>query len=317
MRYGNRSKFAKDLKYGDIVERHLSDGDRVLFNRQPSLHKLSIMCHSARVHGHRTLQFNECVCTPYNADFDGDEMNLHLPQTLEARAEAATLMSIKNNIVTPRNGEPLIAAIQDFITGSFLMTQKDTFFDRSQSMQIIASIIAGPDEEIMIDLPPPCIFKPTALWSGKQIFSLIIGPSRKERSGLCLSAKTKLYSGRGDEMCANDGYILIKDGLLLSGAVEKSVLGSGSKNNIFYILLRDVTSDIAARCMWRLGRVTSSFLMNRGFSLGIDDVTPTTMLKQKKQQLLDEGYRVVEEYIKSHQDGKLEAQPGKHDRRDT
>ena len=310
LRYGNRKKSANELKYGDIVERHLSDGDRVLFNRQPSLHKLSIMCHSARVHKHRTLQFNECVCTPYNADFDGDEMNLHLPQTLEARAEAATLMNIKNNIVTPRNGEPLIAAIQDFITGSFLMTHKDTFFNRSQAMQIISSIIAGPDEQIMIDLPPPCIWKPKALWSGKQVFSLIIGPSKKDRTGLCLSTKTKLYCGKGDEMCANDGYILIKDGELLSGAVEKSVLGSGSKNNIFYILLRDVNSDIAARCMWRLGRVTSVFLMNRGFSLGIDDVTPTTQLKQKKQQLLDDGYKVVEEYIKSHKDGKLEAQPG-------
>lgn len=237
-------------------------------------------------------------------------MNLHLPQTLEAGAEAATLMSIKNNIVTPRNGEPLIAAIQDFITGGFLMTHKDTFFDRSHSMQIISSILAGPDEDTMIDLPPPCVWKPTALWSGKQIFSLIIQPSKKERSGLCLSTKTKLYSGRGDEMCVNDGYILIRDGQLLAGAVEKSVLGSGSKNNIFYILLRDVNADIAARSMWRLGRVTSSFLMNRGFSLGIDDVTPTAMLKEKKEQLLEEGYRVVEEYIKSEEEGKLEPQPG-------
>lgn len=67
---------------------------------------------------HRTFRFNECVCTPYNADFDGDEMNLHLPQTEEAKAEALTLMGTKSNLVTPRNGEPLIAAIQDFITGT-------------------------------------------------------------------------------------------------------------------------------------------------------------------------------------------------------
>ena len=66
---------------------------------------------------HRTFRFNECVCTPYNADFDGDEMNLHLPQTEEAKAEALTLMGVKSNLITPRNGEPLIAAIQDFITG--------------------------------------------------------------------------------------------------------------------------------------------------------------------------------------------------------
>ena len=88
------------------------DEDIVLFNRQPSLHKLSIMCHRAKVLEHRTFRFNECVCTPYNADFDGDEMNLHLPQTEEARAEAWVLMGNKYNLVTPRNGELLIGAIQ-------------------------------------------------------------------------------------------------------------------------------------------------------------------------------------------------------------
>jgi len=85
---------AQELKYGDIVERHLIDGDVVLFNRQPSLHKLSIMAHLAKVKPHRTFRFNECVCTPYNADFDGDEMNLHLPQTEEAKAEALVLMGV-------------------------------------------------------------------------------------------------------------------------------------------------------------------------------------------------------------------------------
>ena len=73
-----------------MVERHLHDGDVLLFNRQPSLHKMSIMAHRARVMPWRTLRFNECVCTPYNADFDGDEMNIHCPQTEEARAERST-----------------------------------------------------------------------------------------------------------------------------------------------------------------------------------------------------------------------------------
>ena len=83
------------------------------------------MAHYATVRPHRTFRFNECVCTPYNADFDGDEMNLHLPQTEEAKAEAITLMGVKSNLITPRNGEPLIAATQDFITGGYLLSQKD------------------------------------------------------------------------------------------------------------------------------------------------------------------------------------------------
>ncbi len=60
----------------------------------------------------RTFRFNECVCSPYNADFDGDEMNLHVPQTQEAKTEASELMGVMNNLCTPKNGEILIAATQ-------------------------------------------------------------------------------------------------------------------------------------------------------------------------------------------------------------
>jgi DNA-directed RNA polymerase III subunit RPC1 len=105
-----RKKVADELKIGDIVERHLENGDCVLFNRQPSLHRVSIMAHRVRVMPFRTLRFNECVCKPYNADFDGDEMNIHLPQTEEAQAEARILMDVKNNLMIPRSGDPLIAA---------------------------------------------------------------------------------------------------------------------------------------------------------------------------------------------------------------
>lgn len=70
------------LRMGDVVERHLRDGDVVIFNRQPSLHRISMMGFKVKVSEGKTLRFNECVCTPFNADFDGDEMNIHVPQTL-------------------------------------------------------------------------------------------------------------------------------------------------------------------------------------------------------------------------------------------
>ena len=141
LKYCDRQEMAKVLKPGDKVERHMIDGDVVLFNRQPSLHRISIMCHRAKVLKGRTFRFNECVCTPYNADFDGDEMNLHLPQTEEARAEAEVLMGNKNNLVTPRNGDLMIAATQDFLTGAYLLTQRDSFFNRGAVRQIITQIL--------------------------------------------------------------------------------------------------------------------------------------------------------------------------------
>lgn len=172
--YGNRDKVAQDLKCGDIVERHMIDGDIVLFNRQPSLHKMSIMSHMVKIQQQRTFRFNECACTPYNADFDGDEMNLHLPQTEEARAEALVLMGNKSNLVTPKNGEILIAATQDFITGGYLLTQKDEFLTKEHAMQLAACLLAGPDSNIEIKMPIPAILKPRKLWTGKQVKILLL-----------------------------------------------------------------------------------------------------------------------------------------------
>ncbi|XP_021335832.2 DNA-directed RNA polymerase III subunit RPC1 isoform X1 [Danio rerio] len=310
LKYGNREKMAQELKFGDVVERHMIDGDIVLFNRQPSLHKLSIMAHIARVKPHRTFRFNECVCTPYNADFDGDEMNLHLPQTEEAKAEALVLMGTKANLVTPRNGEPLIAAIQDFLTGAYLLTLKDTFFDRTKACQIVASILVGKDEKIKISLPHPAILKPIRLWTGKQIFSLILKPSKSCPVMANLRTKGKQYCGKGEDLCANDSFVVIHNSELMCGSMDKGTLGSGSKNNIFYILLRDWGQQEAADAMSRLARLAPVYLSNRGFSIGIGDVTPGQGLLKAKQELLDAGYEKCDEYIDALKTGRLQQQPG-------
>ena len=67
---------AESLEPGFIIERHLMDGDMALFNRQPSLHRMSIMAHKVKVLPYKTFRMHLTVCPPYNADFDGDEMNL-------------------------------------------------------------------------------------------------------------------------------------------------------------------------------------------------------------------------------------------------
>jgi len=309
LRYGNRTKMAMELKNGDIINRHLMDGDVVLFNRQPSLHKLSIQAFYAKVMPHRTFRFNECCCNPFNADFDGDEMNLHLPQTEEAKAEAIILMGSKSNIVTPRNGEPLIAAIQDFITGAYLLTQKEVFLDHAHACQLAASIMAQDDQNITLQLPPPCILKPIKLWTGKQIFSLILRPNNESPVRANLRTKGKNYSA-DEDMCHNDSFVVIYNSELLAGAMDKATLGSGSKNNIFYILLKDYGEQYAADALARLARLCPAFLSNRGFSIGIGDVTPGSGLLKAKQNLLDDGYAKCDEYIAELEAGRLQAQPG-------
>lgn len=256
LQYANRAEIAARLREGDVVERHLCDGDVVLFNRQPSLHRMSIMAHRVRVMPWRTLRFNECVCTPYNADFDGDEMNVHVPQTEEARAEALVLMGVRHNLVTPRHGEPLIAAIQDFITAAYLLTQKDTFFDHA-SFCAAAAFIGDANEHI--DVPPPAILKPVRLWTGKQLFSLVLRPNQDSRwPRLNLEAKARNYED-GGVMDARDGYVLIRNSVLLCGNLCKTTLG-GSKKGIFYALIRDYSVDVAAVAMNRVAKLAGRWI---------------------------------------------------------
>ena len=127
----------ENLKPGDVVERHLKDGDMVLFNRQPSLHRMSMMAHEVRVLPYKTFRLNLCVCPPYNADFDGDEMNMHVFQTDESRAEAKSLMRVQEHILSPRFGGPIIGAIHDHISGAYLLTRKTMKFTEEQALQIV------------------------------------------------------------------------------------------------------------------------------------------------------------------------------------
>lgn len=311
LKFGDRRKIAREMKIGDIVERHLHNGDVVLFNRQPSLHKLSIMAHFAVVKPWRTFRFNQCACTPYNADFDGDEMNMHLPQTEEARAEAIQLMGLKHNLVTPRNGQPLIAAIQDFITASHLLTSKSVFYDREKFSQCCAMM---GDASIHIDLPSPAIIKPVVRWTGKQVVSVLMRPSRKSRIFVNLELKTrtmtKVEGTTALEMCPNDGYMVIRNSELLCGTLDKSSVGGDSKGSIFYVLMRDYGVDEAILCMSRLSKLCARWLADRGFSIGINDVQPGFALCQQKEDLVRRGYAECDRNIEEFSLGKLQTQPG-------
>lgn len=197
-------KIADTIEIGHTVHRHLVDGDIVLFNRQPSLHKLSIMGFRAKVMDHRTLRFNECACTPFNADFDGDEMNIHLPQTEEARAEVIHLMGSVENIINPKNGGTIISLTQDFLTASFLISNKDTFFSRSEFCRVCSYFL---DANEAIDLPPPAIMKPVELWTGKQVISMLLVPNRYCQPIINLEIMEKNYNRKENRLHfdLNDG----------------------------------------------------------------------------------------------------------------
>lgn len=310
LKFANAETVARELTFGDVVERHIEDGDIVLFNRQPSLHKLSIMSHFVKVRPWRTFRLNECVCNPYNADFDGDEMNLHVPQTEEARAEAMTLMGVRHNLITPKSGEPIIAATQDFITAAFLLSGKDRFFDRKTFTSICMHML---QDHTPFDVPPPTIIVPRALWTGKQVFNVLMRPHKQSRVMVNLDAKCKNFTARPGscpDMDPNDGWLVVRNSEIMCGQMDKSTVGAGKKDSIFYVILRDYGPDEAATAMNRLAKLCARYLTSQGFSIGIGDVFPTARLNTEKERLVSNAYDQCDNIITTFKLGKLEKAAG-------
>ncbi|KAK3130817.1 hypothetical protein QOZ80_6BG0498400 [Eleusine coracana subsp. coracana] len=171
-----------------IVYRHLQDGDIVLVNRQPTLHKPSMMAHFVRVlPGEKTIRMHYANCSTYNADFDGDEMNVHFPQDEISRAEAINIVDANKQYIGPRNGDAVRGLIQDHIIGAVLLTKPDTLLSREEYSQLVygccvpstfSSCRPGKKVSIKddntIQLVPPTILKPKPLWTGKQVITTIL-----------------------------------------------------------------------------------------------------------------------------------------------
>lgn len=191
-----------------------------------------------------------------------------MPQTEEARTEALELMSVKYNLVTPRNGEPVIAAIQDFITASYLISRKDQFFDRRQFTQICCYFA---DANIQIDIPPPAILKPARLWTGKQIFTVLMRPNKQSKVRVNVESKCNSqqlpkpenYPARmtpASDLSPNDGYLVVVNSEIMCGTMDKATVGSGKKKSIFGVILRDYGPHEAAAAMNRLAKLCARWL---------------------------------------------------------
>ncbi|XP_038906281.1 DNA-directed RNA polymerase I subunit 1 [Benincasa hispida] len=198
---------------GKIVNRHLQDGDIVLVNRQPTLHKPSIMAHVVRVlKGEKTIRMHYANCSTYNADFDGDEMNVHFPQDEISRAEAYNIVNANNQYVKPTSGEPIRALIQDHIISAVLLTKKDTFLNFDEFSQLLyssgitTSRACGSSEkpgqkiftlDFEAEMLPvlPAVWKPEPLWTGKQVVTALLNHITRGSPPFCVEKDVKIPRG--------------------------------------------------------------------------------------------------------------------------
>ena len=303
----NKETVAEGLEVDYTVERQLVDGDVVLFNRQPSLHRMSMMGHRVRIMDGRTFRFNLCVCPPYNADFDGDEMNLHVLQSDEARAEARILMQVQENILSPRYGGPIIGAIHDHITGAYFLTHGNPRFGRAEAMNILFKL-GNPGDKMGIEIPAPFVDENGAeYWTGKQLFSVVLPDDFNTtfKANICQSCDRCQK-----DQCPYDAYVKIRDGELLCGTIDVKAIGN-SKGKILDRIARDYGSDRAALFINQVTRLALGAIMNHGFSTGIgdEDIPEEAALQiaNNTQDCIDK----VSELVQSYRDGTLEQMPGR------
>ena len=284
------------LQIGWIVERHIVDGDYIIFNRQPSLHKESMMGHRVKVMPYSTFRLNLSVTSPYNADFDGDEMNLHVPQSHETRSEVANLCAVPHNIVSPQKNGPLMGIVQDTMAGIYMMTKRDTMMDYEQVMNILLWV-PGWDGVV----PQPAILKPVPRWTGKQIMSMGLPP------GLNIM---KLGDDEDHISLAEaDASVLVQNGELVWGRLTKKLVGA-SGGGIVHLIFNDRGPDATVEFFNAAQRIVCYWLLHNGFSVGIGDTIPDAEMVVAISDNIIKEKATVDGYMREVQSDEMEALPG-------
>jgi len=277
-----RDEILAELVPGYIIERHLINDDIAIFNRQPSLHRMSMMCHKVKVLPGKTFRLNPAVCNPYNADFDGDEMNLHIPQNEEARAEAKILMLVETQIISPRYGLSVVGCIHDAITGNYLLT-KELVLSRDEAISLLHNCgvneFSGLPNKEKID--------------GREVFSVLL---------------PKDFSFLGKDKSGNE--VKIVNGQLKSGNMDKSNLGQESG-----LMLRNIYENYGpaytADLLGKISKLGINVLARRGFSIGLGDMDLTPETQEEIKKGITAAEEEVGKLIDSYYEGKLEPLPGR------
>jgi DNA-directed RNA polymerase II subunit RPB1 len=288
------------LEFGYRVERHLLDGDVVIFNRQPSLHKMSMMGHRIKIMPYSTFRLNLSCTTPYNADFDGDEMNLHVPQSLETRAEVLELMMVPRQVVAANANKPVMGIVQDTLVGSRLMTKRDTFLEKDLLMNTIMWLKAFDGK-----IPIPTILKPKPLWTGKQVFSLFLPNVNLER-------EANLHDGDKDPNPNSfaDTRVIIQQGELLAGILDKKSLGNVS-GSIIHTVWLEHGPEATRNFMDQTQLLVNYWLLQRGFTVGIGDTVADDKTMFDIKIIIDQQKALCDSVILDDQRNRLDKKPGR------
>ncbi|MBI2043291.1 DNA-directed RNA polymerase subunit A' [Candidatus Pacearchaeota archaeon] len=277
---GKKKKITPDLKEeiiseitpGYKVERHLQDGDIVLFNRHPSLHKTSLMAHIAKILPGRTFRLHPGTAFPYNADFDGDEMNIHSPQTEEARAEAKILLDVKKNLMSSKNNTNFLGCSQDAITGNYLLGLEEFSSDYANQILYRAGIL-----------------KPS---------------TKKNISGF------ELFSNILPEINFSNSSIKIQDGKILKGKIDKTLFGQ-EDGELITELDKKLGRDETIKAIKNAFDLGIHYITERGITISIEDLNLKKKVIEQGEEIIKKAEKKTEELIELYNQEDFEIIPGK------
>lgn len=267
-----------DLKDGDIVHRHLVDGDVVLFNRQPSLHKGSMECHRVRVLPYSTFRLNVSATKPYNADFDGDEMNMHVPQSIASASEIKYLASVLRQIVSPRTNAAIISVFQDTQTGIYRLSQPDVQIPEHIAMNILSRM----------KKPLSTYIRQNKHLSGQDVIS---------------SALPAIDFA---------GKVTVKNGKLVKGILNKGAFATTS-DGLVHMIYSDFGPERAGQFINDIQNIVTKYNLFTGFSVGPSDLATNKETDEIIKKVLAEGRQKVSDILSDVHAGKFLNGSGRSD----
>ena len=303
LKHVDLNKMVEELQIGDICNRHLIDGDIVLFNRQPSLHKMSMMGHRIKVMDANTFRLNVCVTSPYNADFDGDEMNMHVPQSQQTVSELMNLAMVPTQIVSPQEGKPVIGLVQDALLGASRLTLNNKelqyimpfgeefenvnhqfLFNKKEFMNLM---MWNNSFTNMKKIPSTINLNNCDYWTGKQVFSSVLPDINIKNK------KIDIENGLIIEKDKNKNYLVKKNLATSSGSLIHTIFNDLGKKD---------AADYLNNCQG----ITNNFLLQTGFSVGISDLIINKKVVEQINDVIKEKKMNVDSILEDIQKGLLE-----------
>ena len=258
------------INEGDIVYRHIVKGDVVLFNRQPSLHKMSMMAHRVVPLNQKTFSINANVTASYNADFDGDEMNMHLPQSIQSVCELMILASVQTQIVSPQASKPVIFPVQDTILGTNLLSRERRNFSYNEYLFLTKELYTFDDKYVQRELHNQ---------QGVDLYD-------------CKISVHAILSGVMPLINYEDNDIVILNGEIKSerkkGFLTKRALGD-KEGSLIHIIFNDCGSQYCLDFINNIALLAHQYLKIRGFSCGYKDTVLPDNVKLHITNVIDDS----------------------------